>query len=126
MNERDFDFGSRPLQGIAPDLLEFLKAKVNTFIKWDLVRFFHENPHTTDIADNIARYAWRAPAEIAAELAQMANDGILSAHMLGSLPVYTLTEDAPTRDLIARFVLACEDRDFRVKAIYYTIRSPKH
>jgi hypothetical protein len=29
------------------------------FCQWDLVRFFHENPYTTDTADNIARYLGR-------------------------------------------------------------------
>jgi hypothetical protein len=37
--------------------------------------------------------------------------------------VYTLTADPDVRDLIRRFIQACDDRQFRVKAIYHVIRS---
>ena len=41
------DLAARLMGDMAPQLLEFLKTKVNSFVKWDLVRFFHENPNTT-------------------------------------------------------------------------------
>jgi hypothetical protein len=58
------DLAARLMGDMAPQLLEFLKTKVNSFVKWDLVRFFHENPNTTDTAENIARYAGRDVATI--------------------------------------------------------------
>ena len=52
-----------------PDnLLEFVKSKVTSFIKWDLIRFFHENPNTVDTAENIARYAGRHITAVEPEL----------------------------------------------------------
>lgn len=122
---RDYYLTGRTIGDMDQELLTFLKAKVNTFIKWDLVRFFHENPHTSDTADNIARYAGRDPSAIASELAELAESGILLSHPLGGLPVYALTGDAHLRDLVARFVAACQDRQFRVSAIYHIIRSNK-
>ncbi|MBN1286741.1 MAG: hypothetical protein JXB47_15185 [Anaerolineae bacterium] len=116
---------SKLMDEMDPDLLEFLQTKVNSFIKWDLVRFFHNNPHTTDTADNIARYAGRDARTIEAELAQLAKADILVREQLGELFVYTLTADAQMRDLIARFVAACNEREFRVKAIYHVIRGMK-
>ncbi|MBI3359677.1 MAG: hypothetical protein HY023_01030 [Chloroflexi bacterium] len=120
-----FHLAGRTIAEMDQELLAFLKAKVNTFIKWDLVRFFHENPHTSDTAENIARYAGREATAIAAELADLAESGILVSHPLGNLPIYSLTGDARTLDLIARFVAACDDRQFRVAAIHYIIRSNK-
>ncbi len=108
-----------------PKLLTFLQTKVNSFVKWDLVRFFHNNPHTTDTAENIARYAGRDARTIEAELAQLEQSGVLEREQLGDMIVYTLTRDADTRALIARFVEACSDRAFRVKAIYHVIRGMK-
>lgn len=113
----------RPVADANPALLAFLKAKVNTFIKWDLVHFFHQNPHTTDTADNLARYVGRNAAEIVPELDALATSGILAAQTIGGLLVYTLRDDPVTRDLITRFVAACQDRQFRVRAIYHIIRS---
>jgi len=105
-----------------PRLLEFLKTKVNSFVKWDLVRFFHENPHTTDTAENVARYAGRDPATIAAELEELTENGVLERRQVGNLTVYSLATDEEMRKLIEQFILACEDRQFRVKAIYHIIR----
>jgi hypothetical protein len=42
--------------------------------------------------------------------------------MMDEIPVYSLAIDDQMRQLIERFILACEDRHFRVKAVYHIIR----
>ena len=112
----------RVVNEIDPDLLDFLRGKVNTFLKWDLVRFFHDNPHTADTAENIARYVGRDLLAVANELGELAKDGLLKTQSLGDLAIYSLTDAAAARGLIHRFVTAIEDRQFRVKAMYHVIR----
>ncbi len=116
------DLATRLMDDIDPRLLEFIRTKVNSFIKWDLVRFFHENPHTTDTAEGIARYTGRDVRTVEPELLQLVGSGILQKTELNELTVYTLATDAEIRSLIDTFVLACDDRQFRVKAIYHVIR----
>jgi len=116
------DLATRLMGDMAPQLLEFLKNKVNTFVKWDLVRFFHENPNTTDTAENIARYAGRDVATIEVEMDELVGAGVLSRQRIGDLTVYSLVEDPAMRTLVDQFILACDDRQFRVKAIYHIIR----
>ncbi len=116
------DLATRLMGDMDPKLLEFLRTRVNTFIKWDLVRFFHDNPHTADTAANIARYTGRDPEAIQGDLLELTEAGVLQASDVSGLMVYTLATDEEVRDLIDRFVLACEDRQFRVKAIYHVIR----
>jgi hypothetical protein len=116
------DLAARLMGDMAPQLLEFLKNKVNTFVKWDLVRFFHENPNTTDTAENIARYAGRDVATIEVEMDELVGAGVLCRQRIGNLTVYSLIEDAAMRSLVDQFILACDDRQFRVKAIYHIIR----
>ena len=116
------ELAARLMGDMDPQLLEFLKTKVNSFVKWDLVRFFHDNPYTTDTAENIARYAGRDIAMVERELADLAAEGVLLTSMIGGLSVYSLATDTRMRELINRFILACDDRQFRVKAIYHIIR----
>jgi predicted transcriptional regulator len=116
------DLAARLMEDMDARLLDFLKNQVNSFVKWDLVRFFHENPNTADTADNIARYAGRDPAAIERELAQLADSGVLEGESVGELTVYSLATDDDMRALIDQFVAACNDRQFRVKAIYHIIR----
>jgi predicted transcriptional regulator len=105
-----------------PQLLEFLQLKVNSFVKWDLVNFFYDSPHTTDTAENIARYAGRSVETIRTELAELAQDGVLEESRLGGMTVYSLASDPHILEMLEQFVKASDDRQFRVKAIYHIIR----
>ena len=116
------DLAARLMEDMDERLLQFLKKQVNSFVKWDLVRFFHENPNTADTAENVARYAGRDPAAIEQELAQLADSGVLRGELVGNLTVFSLATDQEMRELIDKFVQACNDRQFRVKAIYHIIR----
>jgi hypothetical protein len=105
-----------------PALLDFVKAKVNSFIKWDLVRFFYENPNTADTVENIAKYAGRNPAAVRPELEDLVGSGVMEKRGVEGTFIYSLAEDENMRELVDRFILACEDRHFRVKAVYHIIR----
>ncbi|HEY73485.1 MAG: hypothetical protein DRJ03_14340 [Chloroflexi bacterium] len=121
----ELDLTGRLMADMDPQLLKFLQAKVNSFVKWDLVRFFHDNPHTTDTAGNIARYAGRTADTIRVELAELAQDGVLEESQLGDMAVYSLASDRYVRDLLEQFVKASDDRQFRVKVIYHIIRGTR-
>lgn len=102
---------------------QFLEHKVNSFIKWDLVRFFHDNPHTADTADHIAYVVGRDVRIVQVEL-----DGLVRAHILESQVVagqrkYQLSEHEDIRQIIHEFVAACHNREFRVKVINYVVRN---
>ncbi len=121
----ELDLTGRLMADMDPRLLDFLQTKVNSFVKWDLARFFHDNPHTTDTADNIARYTGRTVEAISAELAELARDRVLEENRLGDMTVYSLAPDRQIRDLLEQFVRASDDRQFRVKVIYHIIRGTR-
>ncbi|MBL7063570.1 MAG: hypothetical protein ISS49_05090 [Anaerolineae bacterium] len=124
-SRRELDLAGRLMADMDPRLLEFLQRKINSFVKWDLIRFFHDNPHTTDTADNIARYAGRSVGTIRTELAELSQEGVLEENQLGDMTVYSLASDRQIRELLEQFVKASDDRQFRVKAIYHIIRGTR-
>ena len=119
------DIASQLMGGdIDPQILEFLQTKVNSFIKWDLVRYFHDNPYAADTAENIARYIGRDADPIGGELSALVKSGVLQRREPSpDVFVYSLSSDPSVRELVSRFVRACNDRQFRVKAIYHVIRA---
>jgi hypothetical protein len=119
------DLTGRLMADMDPRLLEFLQSKIDSFVKWDLIRFFHDNPYTTDTASNIARYTGRSVEAIRKDLAELAEDAVLEKNRLGDMTVYSLTRDSEIRDLLEKFVAASDDRQFRVKAIYHIIRGTR-
>jgi hypothetical protein len=116
------DATSQLMDDMEPGLLDFLREKVNSFVKWDLVRFFHDNPHAADTAESIARYTGRDVRTIEDELAGLVAANVLQQGDVSGVKIYTLAQDPAMRELVNRFVLACDDRQFRVKAIYHVIR----
>lgn len=122
MTNAGSDLAARLMGDMDPELLEFLKTKVNSFIKWDLVSFFHSNPHTADTSENVARYVGRDASTIEVELGELVEAGVLERQNAGDLTVYALATDATMRKRIEQFILASDDRQFRVKAIYHIIR----
>jgi len=115
----------RVFRDMDPDLLAFLNQYIDTFIKWDLLRFFYNNPHTIDTVDNIARYAGRDEETVHQELVSLAAKGLLEETKMGEMVVYALTADPQIRKLLSRFIEASEDRQFRVRAIYHVIKNMK-
>jgi hypothetical protein len=122
LNVTSDDFTARLMNDMDPRLLDFIKNKVNSFIKWDLMRFFYENPNTADTVENIARYAGRNAAAVKPELDELVEAGVMERRMVGDMPVYMLSNDPEMRRLVNDFITACEDRHFRVKAVYHIIR----
>ena len=115
-------FTQRVMSDLEPDLLNLLQTRVNSFLKWDLVRFFGDNPGTVDGAAQLARYIGRDPVAVQTELDDLARQGILTRDERAQPYVYALSNDAATRALVERFLRACQDRDFRVKAMYHVMR----
>jgi hypothetical protein len=56
------------------------------------------------------------------ELKGLVEARVLEQHEVSGQMIFMLANDPETRDMIRRFVLACDDRVFRVKAIYHVIR----
>jgi DNA-binding transcriptional ArsR family regulator len=110
-------------QAVEIDWTEFLRTKVNSFIKWDLVRFFHDNPHTKDTPENIARYTGRELPTIERELNGLVEARLLKVEDVNKVKVYRLTGDKAVRRVIREFMDACHDREFRVRAIHQVIKA---
>jgi hypothetical protein len=106
-----------------PRVLSFIRHHVTTFTRWDMIRFFHENPHTQDTAENLARYVGRSPELIQQEVQEMVAEGILRTFSRGQHTVYLLTDEADTRQLIRDLVEAARDRSFRMKLVYHILRA---
>lgn len=117
------DFTAKLMNDMPEELLNFIQTRINSFIKWDIIRFLYENPYTTDTAAGIARYIGRTEASITPELDELVASGVMETQQVGGKTVYALSQDPEIRRLVETFIRACEDRHFRVKAVYHIIRN---
>jgi hypothetical protein len=101
--------------------MRFLRQKLNSFVKWDIVRFFHDNPHAVETADDIARALGREGDEVPEALKALTASKVLSMKTVSGTAVFSLADDPKMRTLVREFVSACDDRDFRAAAIQQVI-----
>lgn len=113
----------RFLESIDPELAEFIKAKINSFIRWDILKLLYSNPHTVDTAERLARQCGRPVESVIRELEGMVRDGLLEMHLVAGIPVYSLPKKASTRQLIEKFMEACRNRQVRVRVVYHILKS---
>ena len=122
MNSQDNRANALP-SDLDAELLAFIRTRANTFIKWDLIRFFYDNPHIVEPVERIAAFVGKDAAAIQVDLTVLAEAGVLAVSGSEDAPVYGLVADEHMQALIARFYHACTDRTFRVKAMYHVIRA---
>ena len=106
-----------------PRLLEFIKAHVVTFARWEILRFLYENQETQDTLENLARYIGRSPDTVRSEADQMVSAEILTSRLQGEQQVYALTQNRQVRGMIAALVAAARERTFRMKLVYHILRA---
>lgn len=102
-------------------LIEYVRTTLNSFPKWDVVTFFHNNPFAWASAEDIAESAGRDMQEVRNALPALIEVGIVAERNAGTQTIYQFTGDSSVREQVATFVAACEDRDFRTLAIQSVI-----
>ena len=104
-----------------PQLIEFMEHKLDSLVKWDLIQFFYRKPDMVCPAPKIASMIGRDLRKVDYELKEMAQRGLLDVKEKSGVKVYSLCTDENTQKLIAQFVQACDNRQFREAAIYHTV-----
>ena len=77
------DRATQLMDDMDPALLDFVKTRVTSFIRWELLRFLHENPGTADSAENIAQYTGRSVDAVRPELDNLVESGVMAKRVLG-------------------------------------------
>jgi hypothetical protein len=110
------------MEDMDEDLLDLLKNRLDSFIKWDLIKFFHYHANSVHQIEDLAEQMRRDPKDLEAEANELIAAGIVDRRWLGGQSAFALTEDPATRQLVEKFMQACEDRYFRMKVVYHILR----
>jgi hypothetical protein len=106
-----------------PILIQFLHDKLHTLVQWDVLQFFHHNPHTMDTPGQIARALGRERESVAVAMLALHDARLLQSRNVGET-IYMLTDDTATRAIIERFMQACDNPRFRRGVISTLAQKP--
>ncbi|MCD6553401.1 MAG: hypothetical protein DRI52_06485 [Chloroflexi bacterium] len=103
--KRSWEFRRHPDdREVDVELLAFVERYATGLLKWDIITFFGQNPHTHDTALNIAHFIGRNPRAVMLDLGDLAILGLLRQTRANGEIVYHLTSDRVLRGAILRFV----------------------
>ncbi len=105
-----------------PELWDFLERYVDSFVKVDLLHFFHTHPHSVDTVETIAHATGRDETTLQRELDDLAISGLLRRMQMGELTLYALVASQQVRQRLQHFIEANRDPRFRTRLIYYLVR----
>ncbi len=92
--------------GIDPEAADRLLPHVDSFVKWELLRFLHDNPETAATIEDLARYMGRDETELKPATRALVNAG-LCRHMESAIgSAFAITDDESLRQMISHLVNA--------------------
>ncbi|MEW6553096.1 MAG: hypothetical protein AB1384_02280 [Actinomycetota bacterium] len=95
----------------------FVEEFVDSFITWDLIMFFHENPYTVGSPASIAMSIGRLGSDIEPFLERLAAKGILSHEFRagdGAETIYAYKPEPDFEKSVIEFKRALKDRASRL------------
>ena len=102
------------LEGVlGTSIIRFVERHVRSLLTWDILVFFHRNPDAVLDVAGLASRLGRRVEEVDPEVEALCADRILQS--AGGLIRYR--PNAETRETIASFVEACQDRGRRLALI---------
>lgn len=102
------------LEGVlGPSIMRFVEQHVRSLLTWDILVFFHRNPDAVLDLEGLASRLGRRVDELKPEVDALCQDKILQC--AGGLIRYR--PSAETRETVAKFVEACQERGRRLALI---------
>lgn len=104
-------------ENLDPQVSSFVEEYIDSFISWDLILFFHENPYTVGSPTSIAMSIGRLGSDIEPYLERLADKGVLVREFRagdGSETIYAYKPEPGFEKMVIDFKRALRDRASRL------------
>ncbi len=104
-------------ENLDPQVGAFVEEYIDSFISWDLILFFHENPYTVGSPSSIAMSIGRLGSDIEPYLEKLADKGVLEREYRGqggSETIYAYKPEPDFEKMVIEFKRALKDRASRL------------
>ncbi|OFW58155.1 MAG: hypothetical protein A2Y75_01145 [Candidatus Solincola sediminis] len=104
-------------ENLDPQVSFFVDEFIDSFITWDMILFFHENPYTVGSSSSIAMSIGRLGADIEPYLEKLSEKGILTREYRpgdGADVIFAYKPQPEFEKMVAEFKRALKDRASRL------------
>jgi predicted transcriptional regulator len=112
--------------GVNPDVEARLLPHLDSFVKWELLRFLHDSPGTLARVEDLARYIGRDETEVKPAVRSLASAGFVRQSEGENGYAYGLVTDEAVQGLIGQLVQAfVADRLVRLVISAHILKAQK-
>lgn len=94
---------------------KLLGEVIISFMEWDVIIYFYDNPHVCSTSLEIARKIGRNPKEVLKSLTLLNEKGVLEKKRKGRFECYSLKPNTKWMGAIEEFAACLEDRLARLE-----------
>lgn len=111
--------------GIDPRLLRLVREEINSFAKWDVLKFFRDHADQPETINRVAAYCGREESVVEKAVTELARRGFLIRQQVGDLMVYTQSTKPSKWELVSLFLSSCDDAALCVQMIAELVRAER-
>lgn len=110
------------------EIEEFLRRHVNSFIKWEIIRFFHANPKTGFTLNELSKIFSRTLKQLRPNIRELSEGGLIKQQKQDGNTVFSFDlsdtdlKEKNLKKLINDFVNLCQTRQGRLRVIYKMLK----
>jgi hypothetical protein len=109
---------------------EFIEKHANTFVKWEVVQFFHDHSQEWIRAEELAKTLNRPLRVIKKEIRELYANGLLEEQKSDQVHRYRFRppdteEGRALRATLARLIALCHEREGRLRVVYKLLKNGK-
>lgn len=111
-------------RGVDAETLEFIQKYLTSYTKWEMLKYFAENPTAAETARSLARRLNKDARQLTQELKSLARTGIISNGQGSEDAAYTLSADEPLRAILFRIAESVKvNNRFRLLLNYHITKA---
>jgi hypothetical protein len=104
-------------------LADLICRSFNSFVKWDVLKFFREHSDQAESVKQMAAFCGREESVVERAADDLARSGFLIRQRIGDLTVYRLSDRPERQEEISLFLAAGDDRVLCVSVIAAVLRA---
>ena len=107
----------------------FLHRHVNSFVKWEIIRFFHANPRAGFTLGELSKIFSRTLKQLKMDIRELSEGGLIKQQKQEGTTVFRcdLSDSDPKekkmKTLMDNFITLCQTRPGRLRVIYKMLKN---
>ncbi len=106
---------------LSPEMESFVEKYVDSFLAWDLIVFFHQNPQAIDSSYNLSLRLGRKERDVKEALKKLVEKGVLKEKGEEN-PLYIYSPLDEVREKVDQFVQSLSSRTFRLQVLSLVLK----